>query len=63
MADLVGGINLDLQDIEDRFSYLGVPIFYKFKHSKDLENVDAALVGVPFDQRHCKPDITRYSPV
>jgi agmatinase len=41
---------------------LGVPTFYKFKHTKELENVNAALVGVPFDQGTTNRPGTRYGP-
>ena len=55
-------MNLSLQDVEDRFPYLGVPTFYKFEHTKEIDNVDAALVGVPFDQGTTNRPGTRYGP-
>ena len=53
---------MSLQDIEDKFPYLGVPTFYKFAHTNELDNVDAALVGVPFDQGTTNRPGTRYGP-
>ncbi|MEN4018594.1 MAG: agmatinase [Methanobacterium sp.] len=53
---------MSLKGIENRFPYLGVSTFYKFKHTKKLKNVDAALAGVPFDQGTTNRPGARYGP-
>lgn len=53
---------MNLHDIEGNFPYLGVPTFYKFNHTQELEGVDAALVGVPFDQGTTNRPGARYGP-
>jgi len=49
-------------DIEAKFPYLGVPTFYKFPYTKELKEVDVAIVGVPFDHGTTNRPGTRYGP-
>jgi len=46
--------------MENKFPYLCVSTFYKFKHAQKLKNVDAALAGAPFDQGTTNRQGTRY---
>ncbi len=53
---------MDPQDIENKFPYSGIPTFYKLQHTKDLKNVDVALIGIPFDQGTTNRSGTRFGP-
>ncbi len=50
------------EDIENKFPYSGIPTFYKLRHTKDLKNVDVAMIGVPFDQGTTNRSGTRFGP-
>ena len=50
------------KNIEDKFPYSGIPTFYKLQHTKNLNNVDVALVGIPFDQGTTNRSGTRFGP-
>ena len=53
---------MDPQDLENKFPYSGIPTFYKLQHTTDLKNVDAALIGIPFDQGTTNRSGTRFGP-
>ena len=49
-------------NIENKFPYLGIPTFYNYPHSKDLNGIDMAIVGVPFDHGTTNRPGTRFGP-
>lgn len=49
-------------NIENNFPYPGVPTFYKYPHSKDLNGIDIAFLGVPFDHGTTYRPGTRFGP-
>ena len=54
---------MDFEKIDrSHFSYSDVPTFFKFPHSKELHNVDVAMVGVPLDQATTNRAGTRFGP-
>jgi agmatinase len=53
---------VDPKNIENKFPYSGIPTFYKLQHTKDLNNVDVALIGIPFDQGTTNRSGTRFGP-
>ena len=53
---------MDPKDLENKFPYSGIPTFYKLQHTTDLKNVDAALIGIPFDQGTTNRSGTRFGP-
>ncbi|WP_429221794.1 agmatinase [Methanobacterium oryzae] len=54
--------SMEPDDIENKFPYSGIPTFYKFPYSKDLNNVDIAIIGVPFDHGTTNRPGTRFGP-
>lgn len=53
---------MDPKNIENKFPYSGIPTFYKLQHIKDLNSVDVALTGIPFDQGTTNRSGTRFGP-
>jgi agmatinase len=53
---------LNLKDIENNFPYLGIPTFYNYPYSTNLNGVDIAMVGVPFDHGTTNRPGTRFGP-
>jgi len=54
---------VNLEKIErSHFSYSDIPTFFKFPHSKELHNVNVAMVGVPLDQATTNRAGTRFGP-
>lgn len=57
------GVVMNLEKIEDsHFSYSDVPTFFKFPHSKELNSINVAMVGVPLDQATTNRAGTRFGP-
>lgn len=54
--------SMEPDNIENKFPYSGIPTFYKFPYSKDLNNVDIAMIGVPFDHGTTNRPGTRFGP-
>lgn len=36
-------------NLENKFPYSGIPTFYKYPGTTILEDIDIAIVGIPFD--------------
>jgi agmatinase len=53
---------LNLDDIENKFPYLGISTFYSYPYSKNLSSADIAMVGVPFDHGTTNRPGTRFGP-
>ena len=49
-------------NIENKFPYLGIPTFYSYPHSKNLNGIDMAILGVPFDHGTTNRPGTRFGP-
>ena len=47
---------------EPKFPYLGVSTFYSYPHTNDLNGIDVAMVGVPFDHGTTKRPGIRFGP-
>ena len=53
---------MDHYNIENKFPYLGIPTFYNYPHSKDLNEIDMAIIGVPLDHGTTNRPGTRFGP-
>lgn len=53
---------MNFNDIESRFPYIGVSTFYGYPNSKDLNETDVAIVGVPFDHGTTNRPGARFGP-
>lgn len=53
---------MNLDDIENKFPYLGISTFYSYSYSKNLIGADIAMVGVPFDHGTTNRPGTRFGP-
>lgn len=51
-----------MSDINSDLPFVGIPTFCKFPHTRNLENVDVAVVGAPLDQGTTNRSGTRYGP-
>lgn len=53
---------MNFNDIESRFPYIGVSTFYGYPSSKELNETDVAIVGVPFDHGTTNRPGARFGP-
>lgn len=53
---------MNFKDIGSRFPYIGVSTFYGYPNSKDLNETDVAIVGVPFDHGTTNRPGARFGP-
>jgi agmatinase len=53
---------MNFNDIESRFPYIGVSTFYGYPNSKNLDDTDVAIVGVPFDHGTTNRPGARFGP-
>jgi len=51
-----------MSDVGSDLPFVGIPTFCKFPHTKNLENIDVAVVGAPLDQGTTNRTGTRYGP-
>ena len=53
---------MNFNEIESKFPYLGVSTFFGYPNTKNLEGVDVAIVGVPFDHGTTNRPGARFGP-
>lgn len=53
---------MNFNDIGSRFPYIGVDTFYGYPNSKDIDGIDVAITGVPFDHGTTNRPGARFGP-
>ena len=53
---------MNFNEIESKFPYIGVSTFFGYHHTKNLDGVDVAIVGVPFDHGTTNRPGARFGP-
>ncbi len=57
-----GGLFVKLNEIESRFPYLGVSTFFGYPNTKNIDEADVAIVGVPFNHGTTNRPGARFGP-
>lgn len=53
---------MNFNEIESKFPYLGISTFFGYPNTKNLDRVDVAIVGVPFDHGTTNRPGARFGP-